>query len=68
MCEPLLEKDFDFLLKDQIANFDINSILDDSPTGYILEVDIDYPSHLHDIHSDFSLFPHFSQSHAKPLT
>ena len=55
MCEALPEKDFDFLLDDQIANFDVNSIPDDSTTGYILEVDMDYPNHLHDGHSDFPL-------------
>ena len=57
MCEPLPERDFDFLLEDQIINFDVNTIPDDSPTGYILEVDIDYPSHLHGVHSDFPLCP-----------
>ena len=57
MCEPLPKKDFDFLLKDQIVNFDVNSIPDDFPTGYILEVDIDYPSHIHEVNSDFPLCP-----------
>ena len=57
MCESLPEKDFDFLLDDQIANFDVNSIPDDSTTGYILEVDMDYPNHFHDVHSDFPLCP-----------
>ena len=55
MHEPLPEKDYNFLFDDQIINFDVNSIPDDSPIGYILEVDIDYPSHLHNMHSDFPL-------------
>ena len=55
MCEPLLEKNFDLLLEDQIVNFDVNTILDDSPAGYILEVDLDYPIYLYDVHSDFPL-------------
>ena len=58
MCESLPEKDFDFLLDDQIANFDVSSIADDSTSGYILEVDMDYPNHLHYVHSDFPLCPH----------
>ena len=56
-CASLFQKDFDFLLDDQIANFDVNSIPDDSPTGKILEIDLEYPSHLHDVHSDFPLCP-----------
>ena len=31
---------------------------DDSPTGYILEVDMIYPQNLHDDHNDFPLAPH----------
>ena len=41
------EKDFDFLIENQIVNFEVNSIPDDLSTGYILEVDIGYLSHLH---------------------
>ena len=28
-----------------------------SPTGYILEVDLEYPKKLHDIHNDYPLAP-----------
>ena len=30
---------------------------DDSPVGYFVEVDLEYPSLLHDEHNDFSLAP-----------
>lgn len=38
-------------------NIDVLSIPDDSPLGYILEVDIKYPPEIHDIHSDLPLTP-----------
>ncbi|XP_043468586.1 uncharacterized protein LOC122502540 [Leptopilina heterotoma] len=41
-------------------SFDFN-VADDAPTGYILEVDLDYPDHLHDKHSDFPFCPERSK-------
>ena len=38
--------------EDFIKNFD-----EDSDKGYILEVDVEYPKHLHDLHSDLPLLP-----------
>jgi len=38
---------------DDISNFNVMTIALDSPTGYILEVDLEYPQHLHDAHADF---------------
>ena len=29
----------------------------DSSTGYILEVDLEYPEKMHDIHNDYPLAP-----------
>ncbi|XP_060855529.1 uncharacterized protein LOC132933232 [Metopolophium dirhodum] len=39
---------------------DVTTIDDDAPIGYILEVDVDYPEKLHDIHSDLPFLPHNS--------
>ena len=40
-----------------IDKFDITSISDKSPIGYILEVDLEYPDELHELHNDFPLAP-----------
>ena len=39
----------------EIDQFDIMSIADDSDTGFILEVDLDYPSVLHEEHNDYPM-------------
>ena len=57
MSEPLPEKDFDWLTNEQIENFDAIKVPDDSETGYIVECDLLYPTHLHDEHSDYPLAP-----------
>ena len=36
-------------------NFDVNSISEKSPIGYILEVDLQYPDELHVLHNDYPL-------------
>ena len=38
-------------------NFDVNSISEKSPIGYILEVDLEYPDELHVLHNDYPLAP-----------
>jgi len=48
--------DFRFLSQAEIDSFDVNAI-DDSPVGYVLEVDLDYPEHLHDDHTAYLLCP-----------
>ena len=44
----------------QWANPELDEVLatpDDGPEGHILEVDLDYPKQLHDVHSDYPLAP-----------
>ena len=42
---------------DQICDLDITNVPDDNPTGYILEVDLEYLCDLHELHSDYHLAP-----------
>ena len=40
----------------KVEEFDVNSISEKSPTGYILEVDLEYPDELqHALHNDYPL-------------
>ncbi|XP_024868109.1 uncharacterized protein LOC112452227, partial [Temnothorax curvispinosus] len=55
MCEPLPYADFRWV--NNISNFDVNAIASDSPTGYILEVDLEYPQCLHNTHADLPFCP-----------
>ena len=42
---------------ENIDEFDINSINEKSDTGYFLEVDLEYPDELHELHNDYPLAP-----------
>ena len=59
MAQPLPYGGFEWVTN--LINFDFN-ILDDSPIGYILEVDLFYPPELHDEHNDMPFCP----EHLKP--
>ncbi|XP_066157591.1 uncharacterized protein [Euwallacea fornicatus] len=59
MCEPLPYGGFEWI---EDTNFDVLTIPDDSPVGYILQVDLQYPNKLHDTHKDFP----FAPEHLKP--
>jgi len=57
MSEPLPVGNFRFLSDQEISDFDLNSIPPDSDTGYIIECDLTYPQHLHNLHNDYPLAP-----------
>ena len=41
----------------EISDFCLNSISENSSIGYILKIDFEYPSELHDLHNDYPLAP-----------
>lgn len=49
--------DYEFLKPDEIENLDILNVSEDSEFGYICEVKMSYPDHLHIEHNDFPLAP-----------
>ena len=57
MSQPLPEGGFVWLNEGEIIDLDLTNIADDSEEGYFLEVDLEYPHHLHDLHSDYPLAP-----------
>lgn len=57
MSQPLPTGLMRFLSEDEIDTFDLQQIAQDSEEGYILEVDMEYPPHLHDIHNCYPLAP-----------
>ena len=48
---------FDWLNKQEINELNLDSISENSSIGYFLEVDLEYPSELHDSHNDYALAP-----------
>ena len=57
MSQPLPTREFDWLTDQEIADLDVTDVADDNEQGYILEVDLQYPSELHDFHNDYPLAP-----------
>lgn len=57
MSQPLPYKDFKFMSTHEVELFDVNTYSPDGEIGYFLEVDIEYPEHLHDDHNDFPFLP-----------
>ena len=55
MSQYLPTGGFRWLKKEQIDKLNIDNINDDNKKGYILEVDLEYPEELHDLHNDYPL-------------
>ena len=46
-----------FLQQDEIFALKLQELSDDAEDGYIFEVDLNYPTHIHDHHDDYPLAP-----------
>ncbi|XP_049769187.1 uncharacterized protein LOC126106833 [Schistocerca cancellata] len=58
MMQHLPVSDFTWIdSKTLLDTFDVTTVPDDSDVGYILEVDLEYPENIHDLHSDLPLCP-----------
>ncbi|GBL85266.1 hypothetical protein AVEN_145574-1, partial [Araneus ventricosus] len=57
MSQPLPVSDFEWLSPEEISLQQIYQTPDDATTGYILEVDMEYPPELHDLHNNYPLAP-----------
>ena len=55
MSEYLPYEEFKWLKN--VDEFDVMSISEKSPIGYLLEVDLKYPDELHELHNDYPLAP-----------
>jgi hypothetical protein len=57
MSQGLPVDEFRRLEKEECKHLNTNSVSDDSEEGFILEVDLDYPPELHDLHNEYPLAP-----------
>lgn len=57
MCQYLPHSSFRFLNDNELKHLRIQNIDDDADWGYILEVDLLYPDHLHNYHNDLPFCP-----------
>ena len=57
MSESMPTGGFKWMTRREISEFDLAQVGPDDDEGYILEVDLEYPAHLHDLHNDYPLAP-----------
>ena len=57
MSQSLPTSNFRWLSTTEVNRFDIFRIENDYKKGYVMEVDLEYPEELHNLHNDLSLAP-----------
>ena len=55
LSDYLPHEEFKWL--ENVDAFDVSSINEKSEIGYFLEVDLEYPDELHELHNDYPLAP-----------
>ena len=55
LVNPFQREIFNFCLQNKIQEFDIANTVATDDIGFILEVDLKYPVHLHESHNDYPL-------------
>lgn len=48
-------RQFEWVPEEDLMGLNITQVADDASEGYILEVDLEYPKELHDLHNDYPL-------------
>ena len=61
MTMPLPVSEFTWLNEDEIDDLDLSSRKDNDDYGYIFDVDLHYPAHLHHLHNCYPLAPEHLQ-------
>ena len=61
MTQYLPYDGFKWMSEEEISEINFDLVSGDSNEGYILEVDLEHPSDLHDLHSDYPLAPEKSK-------
>ena len=54
---PMPIGDYSWLSADEISHFDLSQLTENDDFGFILDVDLHYPSHLHNTHAQYPLAP-----------
>ena len=57
MLEYLLYDEFEWVDESEVDKIDFSCISAENDVGYFLEVDLEYPSELHELHNDYLLAP-----------
>ena len=57
MSQYLPYNEFKWLNEKEVNRFCLNSIEENTSVGYILEVDLEYPGKLYELHNDYRLAP-----------